>query len=132
MAQVTMTGKEYEEFLAVKNRYEELMFLMVGARFPKISEKEEDDKWYLQQTFNYRDIYPKWVLDTIKPAIINYVHTLNEVQFKNLVKHDLHHYDPHAGEFTTYMRNDATVDILEDYAVYARWNSVKGEEDDEQ
>lgn len=124
MATVTMTGKEYEDMLNMKARYEELMFFMVGARFPKISDKDESDKWHIQETGNFLGECPSWLKRDVKAAVTNYVNLLSERQFKHLVEQDWLYYDAHAGEFCGYERNQSIIYLYDDPEFKARWDEV--------
>ena len=127
MATVTMTGKEYEELLKVKDRYEELMFLLVGARFPEVKNDPEYNGCHVQETKNLGDIYPKWLVSTINTSVTNFVKGLDAVAFKNLVREGLQYYDPIWGEFISYERNAASINLLSSVGVSRRWEEVQKE-----
>ena len=133
MAQVTMTGKEYEDLLLIRQRYEELMFLLIGGRFPKVSNDPEAEGWKIQDGVGIGSLYPKWLVEKIAPVVVNYVSTFSQEQFNNLVKEDRHYYDAVDGSFCSYECNSATVDLMKDLGFKARWNNAKKEmETDEQ
>lgn len=133
MATVTMTGKEYEDFLVIRQRYEELMYMLIGGRFPKISEDPEAEGWRVQEGVGIASLYPKWLIEKIAPVIVNYVSTLSQEQFNNLVKEDRHYYDAVEGSFCSFECNRAAIDLMKDLGFKARWNNAKKEmESDEQ
>lgn len=125
MAQVSMTGKEYEDLLQAKHQYEELIGFLKKER--KIKFTEDNIHTYSSGEFTPSLKFPDTVQDLLAQDMVNQLLHMDADQFGLWTATDHHFYDVKGREMNSWAQ-DKNVDLLEfSPALKERWDLVKAE-----
>lgn len=127
MAQVTMSGHEYETLLKGTARLgsvEKWLIELSTFEFPS----DEFNSWGIGKAPSVEDIrIPEWVEDLMVYCATKSLLTLDNAKFREVVEERAHYYTPFSTHLTTY----GGIDLLKrDPDLKARWDMVQEGEDE--
>lgn len=125
MAQVTMTGKEYEDLLRVKHQYEDIIGFLEKER--KVTFTPDNIGDYSAGDFHRSRVLPAAITDILVENMVEQLLDKSDEEFALWASTEHHYYDVHGCELNSWSQ-DATVDLLEvNPELKERWDLVKAE-----
>lgn len=125
MAQVTMTGEEYQEFLGHRDRYAELLRHIKASQQVRFKKGAEN----IFGSGEFADIpkYPEWLQELLLRDMVQQLLLLPAEEFEHWVATDKHFYSPKHRNFSSYSVHYNTDLLLLDPMLKERWDLIKGE-----
>lgn len=123
MAQVTMTGTEYKNYIKAEEQLNEVLNYLFHQRH--FSFPEDSVGAYTAGKWERKGEMPQWLRDKYVMALISQLMAMEDEEFERMVKANCHYYDFIEGsmachEWSGYM------DLLEDHVeLRRRWEAVK-------
>lgn len=125
MAQVSMTGKEYEDLLQAKHQYEELIGFLKKER--KIKFTEDNIHTYSSGEFPTAQKFPDAITEALTLDMVSQLLHMDADEFGLWATTDHHFYDVKGREMNSWAQN-RNIDLLElSPSLKERWDLVKAE-----
>ena len=123
MAQVTMTGKEYEDLLWVKRQYEDLIGFLEKER--KVTFTPDNIGSYSAGDFHRSRVLPAAITDILVENMVKQLLDKSDEEFALWASTEHHYYDVRGCELNSWSQ-EKNVDLLEySSELRFRWDTFK-------